>query len=341
MRRNRIIWPSAVLVCLYACAWLAPVLSPNPPERQFRQFPAKDPTPVRFRSPEGRWSLRPSIQDYEAADRPNSYRTTGRFLPIRFFVTGEPYRWMGFTLETRLIGLQNGDKRIFLLGTDSLGRDVFSRVLHGARISLTIGLAAVLLSGLTGVLLGSLAGYRSGWTDASIMRMADVFFSLPALFLLMGVRVLFPTDLSTGRAFWMMVLAFSLMGWAIFARVIRGQVLGLKNQSFVEWSRACGASHWWILRKHILPFTLNTLLVQSMVLIPGFILSEVTLSFLGMGVQQPDPSWGNLLAEASNLSVMTRQPWMLSPGLFLLVSVLCFNLIADGVKGVERQRRVW
>ncbi|HSR69259.1 MAG TPA: ABC transporter permease [Acidobacteriota bacterium] len=341
MKRLGLILPAAFLLALLSVLWAAPFLAPYPPERQFRDFARMQPTPPLLRGPQG-WTLRPHIHDYSPSRQADGrYRRLPSLLPVRFLVEAEPYEWMGMTWRTRFFGLDHPQRQIFLLGTDQVGRDVFSRLLHGGWTSLTIGIVGVLASALVGVILGSAAGYLGGFADTAVMRLADMVFALPALFLIIGLRALYPAQLPAGAGWWMLVTAFALVGWATLARVIRGQVLSLVNREFVLYARACGASHWWILTRHILPFTLNTLLVQATVLLPAFVLGEAALSFLGVGIQPPNPSWGNLLTEASRLPVMTDQPQRLAPGLLLLLCVLCLNLIADRIKGVTRQRQLW
>lgn len=332
-------WTVAAFLCLLA--WAAPFLAPYDPQHQFREFPLQEPVSVQFRNQQGEFSWRPHFRLKPSL--PSSADAAGgdRFSSIHLLAESSPYNWMGLSWRTRLFGSGDPSLPVFLLGSDQLGRDVLSRLLYGSRFSFGIGLTAVLLSALSGVLLGAVSGYWAGWVDSLLMRAADVIFSLPALFLVMGVRVLFPLELSPQRAFWLIALAYTLLGWAIFARVIRGQVLSLKTRDYAVWALACGASDWWVLRRHILPFTLNTILVQSMVLLPAFVLGEVTLSFLGMGVQPPAPSLGNLIAEASTIPVMTGAPWLLTPALVLLAAVLCFNLLADRIKGVEKSARAW
>ncbi len=333
--------PLWVLAFLAAALWAAPFLSPYSPERQFREFPFKGPTPIVFRDSQGRFSFRPHIADYRSPDGLAQYEELPTRLPIRFFLPSEPYRWMGFELRTRLFGLGNSDRRIFLLGADNLGRDHFSRLLHGGRISLLAGLAGVLLSLIAGGAVGALSGYLAGPADAVSMRMVEALLALPSLFLAVGVRALFPVDLSTNAAFWIIVLTFSLMGSASFARLMRGMVLTLKQREYVLWARASGASHVRILLRHILPFTGNASLAYGLMLMPWFVLGEVTLSFLGIGIQPPTPTWGNLLAQASRLSALTQRPWMLASGLLLLVTILCLNLMADRLKDVHQVKRLW
>ena len=317
----------SVLVLLYGLAVGASFLSPYSHKEQFREFFYSPPTVIHFRDAKGQWHLRPFIYDYEVQEDSPRYRRTKRRLPLYFLVDGTPYEWMGMTLRTHLFGLREPGKNIFLLGSDSLGRDLYSRILHGAKFSLTIGLVGILFASLLGVFLGALGGYFSGWLDTLVMRCADLFLSLPGLFLILGIRAVFPLQMDSSNLFWVMILAFALVGWASIARVIRGQVLSLKTQQYVLAARASGASHWRILTRHILPFTSSYLLVQSTVLIPAFIIGEITLSFLGVGVQEPSASWGSLLRDAASLRVFSQSPWLLAPVAFIFATVLAFNLV--------------
>ena len=317
----------SVLVLLYGLAVGASFLSPYSHKEQFREFFYSPPTALHFRDAKGQWHLRPFIYDYEVQDDSPRYRRTERRLPLYFLVDGTPYEWMGMTLRTHLFGLREPGKSMFLLGSDSLGRDLYSRILHGAKFSLTIGVVGILFASLLGVFLGALGGYFSGWLDTLVMRCADLFLSLPGLFLILGIRAVFPLQMDSSNLFWVMILAFALVGWASIARVIRGQVLSLKTQQYVLAARASGASHWRILTRHILPFTSSYLLVQSTVLIPAFIIGEITLSFLGVGVQEPSASWGSLLRDAASLRVFSQSPWLLAPVALIFATVLAFNLV--------------
>ena len=246
---------------------------------------------------------------------------------------------MGLEFQTHLFGSSHEAQPLFLLGTDELGRDIFSRILFGSRYSLSIGLAAIFLTLVLGVLMGSLSGYFEGWTDRIVMRISDLFLSIPGLFLVLGMRAIFP-DLSGRLGLYVLIVAtFTLLGWASVARVVRGQVLSLKQREHVLYAVSCGASHARILLRHILPFTRNFLLVQGSVLLPAYIIGEVTLTFLGLGVQEPDVSWGNLLQDAASLRALSDFPWLLAPALVTLLSVLAFSYVADELKLIMDERR--
>jgi len=219
-----------------------------------------------------------------------------------------------------------------LMGTDQAGRDIFSRVLHGAQISLTVGLIGVLISTLVGWWVGGIAGYFGGKTDTLFMRSAEVLMSIPALYLVLSVRNIFPMDLSTKATYLLMIVVLSLTGWATMARVIRGMVLSLREEEYVLSAKALGATSSRILVRHILPNTAGYVIVRATLLIPVYILAEVTLSYLGIGIQEPAASWGNMLSAAQELRVLEQFSWVLAPGLFLFLTVLGFNFLGDGLR---------
>jgi peptide/nickel transport system permease protein len=222
-----------------------------------------------------------------------------------------------------------------------LGRDLFSRILFGAQFSLSVGVFSILFASFLGVIFGAWAGYRAGWADRLIMRVCDLFLSLPGLFLVLGLRAVFPLQMSGRESFWMIVMIFTVIGWSTVTRIIRGQVLTLKTRQYVLAAQAAGASPWRVLFRHILPFTTNYLLVQCAVFVPMFIMGEVTLSFLGVGVQEPDVSWGNLLAAGASIQAMSDHPWLLSPVLFILLTAFLFNLAGDELRVLGKQRARW
>lgn len=341
MNRTLIVIAAGLLGVLYLTAWLAPFLAPHPPERQYRDLFYAPPTRIRVRDREGNWHWPPFIYALERVDSTPRYRESERRIPIHLAVRGESFSWMGIRFERSLLGIEDETQQLFLLGSDELGRDLLARLLFGARFSLTIGLVAITLTLLLGVVLGCAAGYSGGWLDTLLMRLADLFLSVPAIFLILGMRAILPGELSTGRLFWLIAGIFALVGWAGIARVMRGQVLSLKTRSYVLAARVSGASHWRILRRHILPFTSNYLVVQACVLVPSFMLSEITLSFLGVGVQAPDASWGTLLTAATSLRVMSRFPWLLTPALAVFLTVLAFNLIGDELKALHQRSQLW
>ncbi|MGW8182110.1 MAG: ABC transporter permease, partial [bacterium] len=336
-------WHLAVwgILSLYLVMVCAPIIAPYSHKRQYREHFYMPPSEVHFVDREGVFSWRPFIYSYETGEQAGTYRLRKEKLFVHFFVHGETYHWLGLSLQTRLFGLDEPSKQIFLLGSDALGRDLFSRILFGSQFSLSVGVLAILFASLLGVIFGAWAGYVGGWADRLIMRSCDLFLSLPGLFLVLGLRAVFPLRLSSRESFWMIVLIFTLIGWSTVTRIIRGQVLTLKTRQYVLAARAAGASPWRILVQHILPFTTNYLLVQCAVFIPMFIMGEITLSFLGVGVQEPDVSWGNLLAAGNSIQAVSDYPWMLSPVLFILLTAFLFNLAGDEMRVIGKERAPW
>jgi peptide/nickel transport system permease protein len=221
---------------------------------------------------------------------------------------------------------------VFLLGTDGYGRDVFSRLLYGGRISLAAGALAAGIALLIGLVCGTVSGFCGGWTDRLIMRVADLFLALPWLYLLLAVRAFLPLHISPGQAFLLLVAVIGSVGWVRPGRLVRGLVLSLKERAYVEAAKGFGGRPLYLVRRHILPETRGLLLTQATILIPQFVLAEVTLSFLGLGIGEPVPSWGSMLADARQYQSLVSHLWMLTPGLATFAVVLGYILLADKVQ---------
>jgi peptide/nickel transport system permease protein len=226
---------------------------------------------------------------------------------------------------------------MFLLGTDEFGRDVFSRLLHGGRVSLLAGLVATLLSVSLGLLLGGLSGYIGGRFDDGVMRLTEVFLALPWLYLLLAVRAFLPLHVSPVQAFLLLVVIIGVIGWAPPARLIRGVVMSARERDYVRAARGFGASHRYLLRRHVLPAAFGVALTQATLLIPRYILAEVTMSFLGLGVGEPAPSWGSMLTCLQQYHIALSAWWMLSPGDVLVLVVLCYHQVAGSFQGPVNQ----
>lgn len=253
---------------------------------------------------------------------------------IRFFAQGQPYKFLGIIPMKRHLFTTDSDGRIFLLGTDINGRDVFSRLLFGGRISMTIGFLALFVLFPIGLLYGGIAGYFGGKTDIIMMRFAEAVMSVPSFYLLIILASILPSGMTSIQRFMLIVVILALIGWAGFARVVRGMVLSLKNQEFVQAAKSIGASNLRIIIKHILPQTTSFVIVAMTLSVPSYILSESGLSFLGLGIQQPDASWGNMLKEAQEYTNIIYRPWLLTPGFLIFIAVLAFNLIGDTIRDV-------
>ena len=253
---------------------------------------------------------------------------------LKFFAKGEPYKFLGLIPMQRHLVTTDADGRLFLLGTDINGRDVFSRILFGGRISMTIGFLALFVLFPIGLLYGGIAGYFGGKVDAVMMRFAEAVMSIPSFYLLIILASILPAGMTSIQRFMLIVVILALIGWAGFARVVRGMVLSVKNQEFVQAARSIGASRLRIIVKHILPQTTSFVIVAMTLSVPSYILSESGLSFLGLGIQQPDASWGNMLKEAQEYTNIIYRPWLLTPGFLIFIAVLSFNLIGDAVRDI-------
>lgn len=253
---------------------------------------------------------------------------------IKFFAEGTPYKFLGLIPSKIHLFTTDDAGRIYLLGTDINGRDVFSRLLFGGRISMTIGFLALFVLFPIGLLYGGISGYFGGKTDMIMMRFAEAVMSVPSFYLLIILASILPSGMTSTQRFLLIVVILALIGWAGFARVVRGMVLSIKNREYVQAAKSAGASDLRIIIKHILPQTTSFVIVAMTLSVPSYILSESGLSFLGLGIQQPDASWGNMLKEAQEFTNIVYRPWLLTPGFLIFVSVLAFNLIGDTIRDI-------
>ena len=304
-RPTKIAAALAFLGILHALAIFAGFLAPYPYAEQHREFPYAPPTRIHFRH------LRPFVYGWA-----EGREDTTRSYPIQFLVHG------------RLFGVREPGV-VFLLGSDAYGRDLFSRLLYGGRVSLLTGLLAAFLSLGLGLALGTVAGFHGGWLDQILMRGGELVMALPWLYLLLAVRAFLPLHITTVQAFFLLIIIIGGVGWVRPARLIRGVVLSARERGFVLAARGFGASDAYLIRRHVLPLTLGVVLTQATVLIPQYILAEVALSFLGLGVSEPVPSWGNMLAEAQQYHALVAHGWMLAPGLAIIPVLLGYLLLAD------------
>jgi len=310
---------TTILIVLHVTILLAGFLAPYDPAMQNRTSPLLPPIGVHFVDTLGVFHLRPLVR---SAGRTPDY-------PLRFFVSGSTYRFLGlWTFRTHLFGVEEPG-RLFLLGTDEFGRDQFSRILWGGQVSLLIGWLATLLALGIGLALGSVAGFFGGWPDAAIMRGAELFLALPWLYLLLAVRAFLPLSLPPHATAMILTVIIGIVGWARPARLVRGIVLSARERDYVSAARGFGASSWHLLRRHCLPETYTVLATQATLLIPQFMLAEVALSFIGLGVGEPAPSWGNLLAPLRQIPILASAWWMMAPAMLVMVTSWCFLSLGD------------
>jgi peptide/nickel transport system permease protein len=321
-----------VILCVtYAAVLLSGFLAPYDPAEQDRALPFAPPMRLRFIEAQGKLHLWPFAYAWKPRqDTFTEYELElTRPLPLRLLVRGPEYKLVGSIKCTRhLFGLDGGDP-IFLLGTDGYGRDVFSRLLWGGKISLLAGLIAALLSLFIGTLAGASSGYLGGLADDVLMRLAELFLAVPWLYLLFAVRAFLPLHISATAAFLLLIAVIGTVGWARPARLIRGVVLSARERNFVLAARGFGASDFYLLRRHVLPQTTGLLLTQAALLVPQYILAEVTLSFLGLGVGEPVPSWGNMLGSLQQYHVLASYWWMLAPAVALIPVFWAYYALAD------------
>ncbi|MDE0445454.1 MAG: ABC transporter permease [Spirochaetaceae bacterium] len=252
--------------------------------------------------------------------------------PIRFLVRGADYKLFGFVpTNIRLLGVAEPGV-LFLFGTDELGRDMYSRTLHGARISLTIGLVGVAISFILGCLLGGISGYFGGAADMFIQRVIEFFSSIPTLPLWMALAAAVPTAWPPIRIYFMITVILSIVGWTGLARVVRGKMLQLREEDYVLSAKISNTGEMRIIGKHLLPGFMTYLIVHLTLAVPSMILGETALSFIGIGLRPPAVSWGVLLQQAQNIRSVALSPWLLTPALFVVATVLCFNFLGDGLR---------
>jgi peptide/nickel transport system permease protein len=334
--RNQKLWLSAApLVVIHILVLGAVFFAPYDPAEQHRDFPFAPPMRLRFVNPNGKLHLRPYVCSWanqtNGIGAPHYEEDCSRISRLRFLVRDLPnHRPLSSDAAWHLFGA-DGQAAIFLLGTDDYGRDQLSRLLYGGRISLFAGLLATGLSLGLGLLLGSVAGYFGSWVDDTIMRVAEVFMALPWIYLLFAVRAFLPLQVGARESFFILIGVVGLTGWARPSRLIRGVILSAKERDFVRAARGFGASSAYILRRHLLPETSSVVLTQAALLIPQFILAEVTLSFLGLGVGEPVASWGNMLGSLQKYYVLQSYWWMFLPGIALIPIFLLYNVLADAV----------
>ncbi|MCY4521627.1 MAG: ABC transporter permease [Caldilineaceae bacterium] len=338
--RHRVAVVSMILlVFAYGAALFAEFVSPHDPNRFSSSWVLAPPMRLHFTRPDGSFSLRPFVYGLTSARDEETLAMVvvpdeTQVHPIRFWVKGDPYTlWGQFDSDLHLFGIDVwAEQPLFLLGADDLGRDLFSRIMYGARISLSIGLLGVGFSLLFGVVLGGISGYYGGLIDVIIQRIIELLRSLPTIPLWLTLVVILPPHWSALRVYFGITLILSLIGWTGMARVVRGRFLALREEDFIMAARLANAPQMRIIMRHMVPSFTSHLIAQMTLAVPGMILGETALSFLGLGLQPPVVSWGVLLQGAQNLRSVVLAPWLLLPGLFVVAVILAFNFAGDGLR---------
>lgn len=331
-----------ILVILYTLAIFADFFAPYRFDNEEREDAYHPPTRIHFGKKDRKFYfyIYRYEQKFDQFYRRIYYADKTKIFPVKLFSKGDPYKLLGiFKTSIHLFGVDE-PARIYIFGADSRGRDLFSRILHGSRISLSIGLVGVSISFLLGMFFGGIAGYFGGKLDNFIMRMCEIIMMVPSFYLMLTLRATFPSNLSSVQIYFLIVAILSFIGWAGLARVIRGMALPFREKEFILSARACGLSHIKIIYRHILPNLFSYVIVAITLSIPSYILGESALSLIGLGIQDPYASWGNLLSEAMALSEIQEHPWILIPGFFIFVTVAAFNLLGDGVRDAFDPHRI-
>ena len=327
-----------VLVFLYIAIAFANFLSPYEKNYSDRSLSYSPPVKIYTITPEGKLS-KPYFYNLKRTFNPHTlgveYREDrSQRHYVNFFGKGFEYEFLGLIKTDRHLFTTDNDGRINILGCDINGRDNYSRLLYGGQISLTIGFLALLISFPIGLIYGGISGYFGGIIDNILMRIAEAVMSVPTFYLLIILAAILPSNMTSAQRFALITVILAFIGWAGFARVVRGMVLSIKNEDFVKAAKSIGQNNFKIIIKHILPQTSSYVIIAIALSVPSFILAESGLSFLGLGIQQPDASWGNMLKEAQEFANIMYRPWLLTPGFLIFIAVLSYNIIGDTIRDI-------
>ena len=314
------------------CEFLAPYTTIS----RDRAYISGPPTGIHFFDKNGKFYIRPFVYAYKTKRHPVTLRLIPsidytRLKPVRFFVKDEKYKfWNIFSLKTHLFGVEKG--YVHLFGTDELGRDVFSRCLYATRTSLSVGLIGVIFTFVLGLIMGGIAGFIGGTIDNIIMRLIEFIRSLPEIPLWLGLSASLPRDWSALKVYFAITIILSLISWTNLARRVRSKLLALREEDFIISAKLAGCSRGRIISRHLLPSFSSYIIVDITISFPWMILGETSLSFLGLGLREPAVSYGVLLYSAQNILALAHMPWLLMPGIFVVIAVIAFNFIGDGLR---------
>ena len=333
-------WSGILIILIYLVGAFAEFVAPRNPDFYDPAYTMLAPQSLNlfYFDEAGQFHLQPHVNGFSSKRDPQTLRRVFALdpnirIPVGLFVRGEPYKlWGLIPSDIRLIGPVDPTQPFYLLGSDRLGRDVLSRLVHGTRISTSIGLIGVAISLVLGVILGGISGYFGGFIDNAIQRVIEFIMSVPTIPLWMGLAAAIPVTWSPVLVYFIITMIISLIGWTSLAREVRGRFMSWRNEPFVIAARLDGTREFRIIMRHLVPGFVSHIIASTTLAIPAMIIAETSLSFLGIGLRPPVVSWGVLLQEAQNIRSLSEAPWLLAPGVLVIITVLALNFLGDGLR---------